>query len=213
MKVIIDIPNDFTGDYIADKFKDFFSRVIADVDCKGMCGRYEKEIAEMFLNAFDDSEEKISCNCQHSNKDNEPCCRCDGRKGNEEMKIVTVNDLIKILYTKENRYGATGKPRMLNLSLNGNFAGSIETVKLDGYGDGLITDVTMEITSSKFTTTNADRIRNMSDEEMASVLFSGCIDSMDLEECPYASESELDNNKIRKICKKCVLEWLQSEAE
>lgn len=61
--------------------------------------------------------------------------------------------------------------------------------------------------------TNADRVRNMSDEEMASVLFSGCIDSMDLEECPYASESELDNNKIRKICKKCVLEWLQSEAE
>ncbi len=61
--------------------------------------------------------------------------------------------------------------------------------------------------------TNADRIRNMSDEELASVLFSGCIDSMDLEECPYASESELDNNKIRKICKKCTLEWLQSEAE
>lgn len=143
MKVIIDIPNDFTRDYTADKFKDFFSRVIADVDCKGMCGRYEKEIAEMFLKAFDDSEEKNTCSCQHNSnpRDNEPCCRCDG------------------------------KP------------------------------------------TNADRIRNMSDEEMASVLFSGCIDSMDLEECPYASESELDNNKIRKICKKCVLEWLQSEAE
>lgn len=129
------------------------------------------------------------------------------------MKVVTVSDLIKILDTKENRYGATGKPRMLNLSLNGNFAGSIESVKLDGYGDGLITDVTMEITSSKFTTTNAERIRNMSDEELASVLFSGCIDSMDFEECPYASESELDNNKIRKICKKCTLDWLQSEAE
>lgn len=86
------------------------------------------------------------------------------------MKIVTVSDLIKILDTKENRYGATGKPRILNLSLNGNFAGSIESVKLDGYGDGLITDVTMEITSSKFTTTNADRIRNMSDEELADYL-------------------------------------------
>lgn len=61
--------------------------------------------------------------------------------------------------------------------------------------------------------TNADRIRNMSDEELASVLFSGCIDSMDLEECPYASESELDNNKIRKICKKCTLDWLQSEVK
>lgn len=88
------------------------------------------------------------------------------------MKIVTVNDLIKILDTKENRYGATGKPRMLNLSLNGNFAGSVEAVKLDGYGDGLITDVTMEITSSKFTTTNADRIRNMTDEELLDFLCS-----------------------------------------
>lgn len=85
--------------------------------------------------------------------------------------MITVDDLIKILDTKENRYGgATGKPRMLNLSLNGNFAGSIESVKLDGYGDGLITDVTMEIASSKFTTTNADRIRNMSDEELAEFL-------------------------------------------
>lgn len=62
--------------------------------------------------------------------------------------------------------------------------------------------------------TNADRIRNMSDEELASVLFSGCVDSMDLEECPYyVSESKLDNNKIRKICKKCTLDWLQLEAE
>lgn len=34
------------------------------------------------------------------------------------MKVVTVSDLIKILDTKENRYGATGKPRILNLSLN-----------------------------------------------------------------------------------------------
>lgn len=113
------------------------------------------------------------------------------------MKIVTVNDLIKILDTEENRYGgATGKPRMLNLSLNGNFAGGIETVKLDGYGDGLITDVTMEITSSKFTTTNADRIRNMSDEELAEffVTFKNTFG----EEC----EGEAS----------CI-EWLQSEAE
>jgi hypothetical protein len=79
MKVVINIPKDFEGDYIVDKFKDFFSRVIADIDCKGMCGRYEKEIAEMFLKAFDDSEEKISCNCQNNSnsRDNEPCCRCD----------------------------------------------------------------------------------------------------------------------------------------
>lgn len=38
----------------------------------------------MFLKAFDDSEEKISCNCQHNNssRDNEPCCRCDSWKRN-----------------------------------------------------------------------------------------------------------------------------------
>lgn len=39
--------------FSAGKFKDFFSRVIADIDFKGICGNYEKEIAEMFLEAFD----------------------------------------------------------------------------------------------------------------------------------------------------------------
>lgn len=135
MKVVIDIPNDFTGDYIADKFKDFFSRVIADVDCKGLCGRYEKEIAEMFLKAFDDSEEKNSCNCQHNSnsRDNEPCCRCDSRQ------------------------------------------------------------------------TNADRIRNMSDEELADTLLNSCLEVMHIGKCPYADNA--------RTCKKCISEWLQSEAE
>ena len=59
MKLVIDIPNDFTGDYIVDKFKAFFSRVIADIDYKGLCGNYEKEIAEMFIKAFEDSEELL----------------------------------------------------------------------------------------------------------------------------------------------------------
>lgn len=124
------------------------------------------------------------------------------------MKVVTVSDLIKILDTKENRYGATGKPRMLNLSLNGIFAGSIESVKLDGYGDGLIADVTMEITSSKFTTTHADKIRNMSDEELAE---SGL--------CPHMVNWKKGNYDTcvhpndKDACKKCMLDWLQSEAE
>lgn len=138
MKVIIDIPKDFEGDYIVDKFKDFFSRVIADIDCKGMCGRYEKEIAEMFLKAFDDSEEKISCNCKHNSnsRDNDPCCRCDSR------------------------------------------------------------------------TTNADRIRNMSDEELAE--FNLCPHMVNWKKgnydtCVYQNDKD--------ACKKCMLEWLQSEAE
>ncbi len=151
-------------------------------------------LSDMLSNA-----DNHTCNCQHnsSSRDNEPCCRCDSRKENEEMKIVTVNDLIKILDTEGNRYGgATGKPRMLNLSLNGNFAGGIEAVKLDGYGDGLITDVTMEITSSKFTTTNADRIRNMSDEELAEFLVTF--------KNTFGEEYEGEAS---------CLGWLQSEAE
>lgn len=43
MKVIIDIQNDFTGDYIVDKFKDFFSVVITDIDCKGLCENLKKK--------------------------------------------------------------------------------------------------------------------------------------------------------------------------
>lgn len=108
MKVVIDIPNDFTGDYIVDKFKDFFSRVIADIDCKGMCGRYEKEIAEMFLKAFDDSEEKISCNCQHNSnsRDNEPCCRCDSRKTNaDRIRNMPDEELAEFLITFKNTFG------------------------------------------------------------------------------------------------------------
>lgn len=53
MKLTIDIPREYERDFIADKFKDFFSRVIADIDYSGLCGNYEKEIAEMFLEAFD----------------------------------------------------------------------------------------------------------------------------------------------------------------
>lgn len=53
MKIIIDIPKGYEKDFIVDKFKDFFSRVIADIHYSGLCGNYEKEIAEMFLEAFD----------------------------------------------------------------------------------------------------------------------------------------------------------------
>lgn len=79
------------------------------------------------------TKEKISCNCQHNSKDNEPCCRCDSRQ------------------------------------------------------------------------TNADRIRNMSDEELADTLFASCLEIMKLEECT--------NTDNCGVCKRCLLEWLQSEAE
>jgi hypothetical protein len=53
VKLTIDIPIGYERDFNVDKFKDFFSRVIADINCHGLCGNYEKEIAEMFLEAFE----------------------------------------------------------------------------------------------------------------------------------------------------------------
>lgn len=55
MKLIIDIPTEFECDYVGDKFKDFFSRVLCDIEKGVMCGNYEKETTEMFLKAFDES--------------------------------------------------------------------------------------------------------------------------------------------------------------
>lgn len=55
VKLTIDIPKGYERDFITDKFKDFFLRVIADINYDGMCGNYEKEIAEMFLEAFNNA--------------------------------------------------------------------------------------------------------------------------------------------------------------
>lgn len=59
------------------------------------------------------------------------------------MKTV---EIIELLDEDANKYGGTtGKERELNLSINGDFVGSIEFAKLDGWGDGLVTDVTLEV--------------------------------------------------------------------
>lgn len=51
--------------------------------------------------------------------------------------------------------------------------------------------------------TNADRIRSMTDEELAEVLFGSCIEHMGVEECSHPEEA----------CKSCVLDWLKTESE
>lgn len=63
----------------------------------------------------------------------------------------------------------------------------------------------MEIVEKK--TTNADRIRNMSDEELAMAIM--CPAEYDLsfnKECGCAGD-------MNRNCQKCTLDWLQSEAE
>lgn len=50
MKITIEIPKEYEIDFKVDKFKDFFSRVMADMNC--LCGIYETEIAQMLIEAF-----------------------------------------------------------------------------------------------------------------------------------------------------------------
>lgn len=62
MRIEIEIPEEFEKDYTKDKFKDFFSRVLLDIDQKGACGLYEEEIAEMMIEAFDKSKPAYDIN-------------------------------------------------------------------------------------------------------------------------------------------------------
>ena len=61
------------------------------------------------------------------------------------MENVTVSDLINLLDKEENKRGASGKERILSVKVNGEYNGYITSAKLDGWGDGLITDVCLEL--------------------------------------------------------------------
>lgn len=64
----------------------------------------------------------------------------------ENNNTFTVSDLITLLDKDENRRGgASGKERILSVEVNGEFMGYITSAKLDGWGDGLITDVCLEL--------------------------------------------------------------------
>ena len=184
MKVVIDIPSHYTGDYIADKFKDFFSRIIADIDCNGMCGRYEKEIAEMFLKAFDDSEEKISC-------------RCDSITANmNKAKVNSLEIIARMLDDKpyyELKYRQVGKK---DYSI-GYSSYDLKSVLSD-------INTYFEIVESD-KQTNADRIRNMSDEELLDFICS-------IETYEDGSVKTIENGVSMHTVTE-VGEWLQSEAE
>ena len=60
-------------------------------------------------------------------------------------KDITVKDLINLLNKKENIYSASGKERQLGISVNGECVGYVRSINLDGWGDGLVTDVWLEI--------------------------------------------------------------------
>lgn len=57
MRIEIEIPKEYEDDYNADRFSDFFSRAMIDIETmQGMCGRYEVESALMLRTAFHTSK-------------------------------------------------------------------------------------------------------------------------------------------------------------
>lgn len=60
MKIEIEIPKEFEEDYQHGRFRSFFLRVLTDIESNRveLCGNYEKETAEMFVKAFQNSIEK-----------------------------------------------------------------------------------------------------------------------------------------------------------
>ncbi len=131
-----------------------------------------------------------NCNCQHNSnsRDNEPCYRCDSRQTNAEIvKVDSLEIITQMLDDKpyyELKYRLVGK--------NDYFIGysSYDLKIVLGYIDEYF-----EIVKSD-KHTNADRIRNMTDEELAEFLVTF-------------------KNTFGKECEgeaSCI-EWLQSEAE
>ncbi len=110
-------------------------------------------------------EKAHTCNCQHNSdsRDNEPCCRCDSKVSENDdtkNKVTSLEIIVRMIDNKpyyEIKYKKVG-----------------EDYYQVGYSSFNIDNVLkwrdecFELVYVK--TTNADRIRNMSDEELAEFL-------------------------------------------
>ena len=143
-----------------------------------------------------------TCNCQRNSnsRDNEPCCRCDSRKENANM--VKVNGLEIIVRMIDNKPYYELKYRQVGKKDYSIGYSSYDLKIVLGYIDEYF-----EIVESD-KRTNADRIRNMSDEELVELitgLSKECLDGIG--ECDCSAHKTCTNCNVE------VREWLQSEAE
>ena len=147
-------------------------------------------------------KEKEFCNCKHNNnsKDNESCRRCDSKVSENDdtkNKVTSLEIIVRMIDNNpyyEIKYKKVG-----------------EDYYHVGYSSFNIDNVLkwrdecFEIVDVKVT--NVDRIRNMSDEELAvSIMCPAEYDLSFNKECKC-------NGEMNRNCCKCTLKWLQSEAE
>ena len=146
------------------------------------------------------TEEKAhTCNCQRNSNsiDNKLCCGCDSKfseNDDTKNKVTSLEIIVSMIDNKpyyEIKYKKVG-----------------EDYYHVGYSSFNIDNVLkwrdecFELVDAK--ATHADRIRNMSDGELAEVM-----------PCPYMKDpyDECVHGWHDYDCSKCKLDWLQSEAE
>lgn len=167
---------------------------------------YGKEYIRYYYNKLAELNGSINsaCNCQHNSnsRDNEPCCRCDNITANmNKAKVDSLEIIARMLDDKpyyELKYRQVGKK---DYSI-GYSSYDLKTVLefIDEY---------FEIVESD-KQTNADRIRNMSDEELVEFI-TGHLNFDCANYCDsFALGCALNCDKSYK---KIALKWLQSEAE
>ena len=197
---------------LTDKEMEDLQRIVADT-LAGVCVMADKHsidrdsmlkyFADMLtvfaeVASIQNYETNHTCNCQHNSnpRDNEPCCRCNGRTAN--INIVKVNSLEIIVRMINNKPYYELKYRQVGKKDYSIGYSSYDLKIVLGYIDEYF-----EIVESD-KRTNADRIRNMSDEELVEFM-----------SCPYMKDmyDECVNGWHYYDCSKCKLEWLQSEAE
>ena len=153
-------------------------------------------------------KEKEFCNCKHNSnsRDNEPCCRCDSKVSENDdtkNKVTSLEIIVRMIDNKpyyEIKYKKVGE----DYCHVGYSSFNIDNVLK-------WRDECFEIVDVKVT--NADRIRNMSDDELAEWLTNMC--DIERNEEPYKSIYNLDTDKEEEIHDSYgdLLKWLQSEAE
>lgn len=155
-------------------------------------------------------EKTHDCNCQHNSnpRDNEPCFRCDSKVSENDdtkNKVTFLEIIVRMIDNKpyyEIKYKKVG-----------------EDYYHVGYSSFNIDNVLkwrdecFELVDAKVT--NADRIRNMSDEELAEFIHK--MEATCLVDFMGYADKDCEQDKIS--CNDCqakaptLLEWLQSEAE
>jgi hypothetical protein len=148
-------------------------------------------------------ETNHTCNCQHNSnsRENEPCCGCDNRTAKiNKARVNSLEIIARMLDDKpyyELKYRQVGKK---DYSI-GYSSYDLKTVL--GY-----INTFFEIAESE-KQTHADKIRNMSDEELADFLDIVGEDGISSQYADVPCDCCCEKTE----CSKCWKDWLKSEAE